>query len=69
MCGLDVINPKTGAADPKLREKILQAAYDRGLILLGCGESAIRFCPPLCITAEELETGVALFDQAIASVG
>jgi 4-aminobutyrate aminotransferase len=69
MCGLDVINPKTGTADPKLREKILQAAYDRGLILLGCGETAIRFCPPLCITKEELETGVALFDQAIASVG
>src|SRR4051812_31056854 len=69
MCGLDVINPKTGTADPKLRENILQAAYDRGLILLGCGETAIRFCPPLCITKEELETGVALFDQAIASVG
>lgn len=68
MCGVDVLNPKTGAADPKLREKILQAAYDRGMILLGCGETAIRFCPPLCITAEELETGLALFDQAIASV-
>jgi 4-aminobutyrate aminotransferase len=67
MCGVDVLNSKTGAADPKLREKILQACYDKGLILLGCGETAIRFCPPLCITADELETGLALFDQAIAA--
>ena len=39
-----------------------------GLIMLGCGEAAIRFCPPLCITQPELETGLALFDQAVASV-
>ena len=68
MCGADVINPATGRGDAKLRERILQAAYDRGLILLGCGEVAIRFCPPLCITSDELETGLAIFDDAVASV-
>jgi 4-aminobutyrate aminotransferase len=69
MCGVDVVNPSTAVADTKLRERILQACFDRGLIMLGCGESAIRFCPPLCITRDELETGLTLFDQAVASVG
>lgn len=68
MCGVDVVNPATGAGDAKLRERILQACYDRGLIMLGCGEVAIRFCPPLCITQAELETGLAIFEQAVASV-
>jgi len=27
------------------RETIVQTAFRRGLLLLGCGESAIRFCP------------------------
>ena len=68
MCGIEVINPTSGAADPRLRERILQACFRSGLIMLGCGEAAIRFCPPLCITQPELETGLALFDQAVASV-
>ena len=68
MCGVDVVDPGTGAGDAKLRERILQACFDRGLIMLGCGEIAIRFCPPLCITQAELETGLAIFEQAVASV-
>ena len=68
MCGVDVINPQTNTGDAKLRERILQTCFDRGLIMLGCGEIAIRFCPPLCITQQELETGLAIFEQAVASV-
>src|SRR5262249_20107691 len=42
--------------DPVLRDEVVQAAFRRGLLLLGCGESAIRFCPPLCISASQIET-------------
>src|SRR4051794_22269302 len=38
----------------QLRDDVVQAAFHKGLLLLGCGESAIRFCPPLCITAEQV---------------
>jgi 4-aminobutyrate aminotransferase len=51
-----------------LREQIVQAAFQRGLLLLGCGESAIRFCPPLCITAEQVETGLEILDSVIAEL-
>jgi 4-aminobutyrate aminotransferase len=67
MCGVDVIDTSTGGSNPKLRERILQAAYSHGLILLGCGETAIRFCPPLCVTQAELETGLNLFADAVES--
>ncbi|MCE9533720.1 MAG: acetyl ornithine aminotransferase family protein [Planctomycetes bacterium] len=64
MTAVDVV--KEGPA-PALREKIIQKAFHRGLLLLGCGESAIRFCPPLCITTEEVDVCLRLLDQAIGS--
>ncbi len=68
MCALDVISRKTGKGDAKRRERILQAAFQRGLILLGCGEHAIRFCPPLCINETQLDVGLKLFDEAVTTV-
>jgi 4-aminobutyrate aminotransferase len=55
--------------DPALRDAIVQAAFRRGLLLLGCGESAIRFCPPLCITAEQIETALEVLRQVLVAVG
>ena len=51
------------AATPALREQIVQASFRRGLLLLGCGESGIRFCPPLCITADQIETGLKILGE------
>ncbi len=67
MCGIDVLDPKTSALDPTRRQRILHAAFMRGLILLGCGESSIRFCPPLCMTETQLDVGLKLFEQAVAA--
>lgn len=67
MCAVDVINRRTGKGDAKLRQKILQGAFDRGLILLPCGEVAIRFCPPLCINDTQLDVGLKIFDEAVAA--
>jgi 4-aminobutyrate aminotransferase len=52
--------------DPVLRDAIVQSAFRRGLLLLGCGESAIRFCPPLCITAEQVETALEILGSVLA---
>ena len=50
------------------REKVIQAAFRRGLLLLGCGETAIRFCPPLCVTAAQVETGLRVLDGVLGAV-
>ncbi len=69
MCALDVVNRRTGKGDAKLRERILQGAFERGLILLPCGEVAVRFCPPLCMNETQLEVGLKLFEEAVAAIG
>ncbi|MSQ94517.1 MAG: acetyl ornithine aminotransferase family protein [Gemmataceae bacterium] len=53
-------SPTDPAPNPDLRETIVQTAFRRGLLLLGCGESAIRFCPPLCISADQVDTALRL---------
>ncbi len=50
------------------REQVIQTAFRRGLLLLGCGETAIRFCPPLCISAAQMETALAILDGVLGAV-
>jgi 4-aminobutyrate aminotransferase len=54
------------AADAELRDKIEMACYQKGLIILGCGNNAIRWSPPLILTKENVDVALEIFDQAIA---
>ena len=51
---------------PEFRKDVLEACFRRGLILLGAGEKAIRFCPPLIVTAEEVQTAVGILGEGLA---
>jgi 4-aminobutyrate aminotransferase len=67
MTAVDVVGAE-GTPDPVRREVVVQAAFRRGLLLLGCGESAIRFCPPLCITAAQVETALGILDAVLTEL-
>jgi 4-aminobutyrate aminotransferase len=64
MVAMDIY--QDGKPAPGLRDELVQAAFRRGLLLLGCGESAIRFCPPLCISAEQISTALAILANVLA---
>jgi 4-aminobutyrate aminotransferase len=66
MIGLEV-QDAGGLPAPLLRDRIVELAFHRGLLLLPCGASTIRFCPPLCLTARQVEIGLALLDSAMAA--
>ena len=63
MTAVDIV--KNGQADPKGRDELIQTAFRHGLLLLGCGENAVRFCPPLCVTAEQIGTALRLFGDML----
>jgi 4-aminobutyrate aminotransferase len=67
MIGVDVIGPRSGKADAKLRQRIAYAAFERGLLLLPCGEFGIRFCPPLCINKTQIDVGLKILDEVLAA--
>ena len=48
-------------------EAVQLASFERGLLVLECGESSLRFCPPLIVDAEAVDTAVRIFGEAIAA--
>ena len=50
----------------KLRDLVVDRAFELGLLTLGCGSSTIRVSPPLCITKAEIDEGLAILEQAIS---
>jgi|SRR5579884_61958 len=44
------------------------AAFERGLLLLGCGRSTIRLAPPLIIDDEDVEIALNILDESLASL-
>jgi 4-aminobutyrate aminotransferase len=47
------------------RDALLRAAFEHGLLLLGGGESVVRFTPPLIINAEEVEVALEILETAV----
>jgi len=47
------------------RDHVLEEAYRRGLILLGCGRSSIRYIPPLIVRREEIDEAIEILDESI----
>jgi 4-aminobutyrate aminotransferase len=59
---------KTKEHATKLRDDIEVEAYKRGLILLGCGRSSIRYIPPLIVTEDNINEAVDILDATIDAV-
>ncbi|KAI1816603.1 acetylornithine and succinylornithine aminotransferase [Poronia punctata] len=46
---------------------IVNAARERGLLVITCGTNTLRFVPPLIINEEEIQTGLDILAEAIKS--
>ncbi|MCI4323390.1 MAG: acetyl ornithine aminotransferase family protein [Thermoplasmata archaeon] len=53
------------APDAKLRDRIVEESYRRGLLLLPCGKSSIRYIPPLLIQRDQIDEAAEILDGAI----
>jgi len=68
MQALEIVRPgATPSPDAARRDEIVQAAFRRGLLLLGCGESALRFCPPLCVTAAQVQAALEILEGVFSA--
>jgi len=48
-----------------LRDDIVDRAFERGMLTLGCGQSTIRLSPPLSTTKREVDEALIIFEEAI----
>jgi 4-aminobutyrate aminotransferase len=65
MVGVEFIK-ENGETAPELRDRIEMACFNKGLIILGCGDSTIRWSPPLILTKDNVDVALEIFDEAIA---
>jgi 4-aminobutyrate aminotransferase len=69
MVGVELVKDRmTKESAPDLRDRVVQSAFQNGLLLLGCGESTIRFCPPLIIGEAEVDTGLSIFEKVVREI-
>lgn len=67
MIGVEMVkDARTKEPAEELREQIINNAFKRGLLLLGCGKSTIRFAPPLNVTRQEVDEALQIFEEALS---
>jgi 4-aminobutyrate aminotransferase len=67
MIGMELVRDRgTKEMASTERDEIVQLCFRRGLLLLGCGMSTIRFCPPLVVTKEQCDVAVKILDDVLA---
>ncbi|MGC9159411.1 MAG: acetyl ornithine aminotransferase family protein [Terracidiphilus sp.] len=67
MIGVELVEDKaTRKPAPALRDRVETLAFERGLMILGCGETTLRLCPPLIISEEEAMVALDILEEALA---
>ena len=70
MIGVEFVRADgSGTPDAGLRDQAMNKCFEKGLLLLGCGESTLRFCPPLIVTEDESAKAAEIFDAALSELG
>ena len=49
-------------------EEVQWAAFQRGLLVLECGKSAVRLAPALVVSEAEMATGLRIFAESVAAI-
>jgi 4-aminobutyrate aminotransferase len=66
MIGVEFVKDKsTKEPNEGIRNMVEKYGFEHGLLLLGCGKSVIRLAPPLCITKQEIDEGLEIFEHAV----
>jgi 4-aminobutyrate aminotransferase len=66
MIGIEIVkDQKTREAAPLLRDRIVDLAFERGLLILGCGETSLRLAPPLVVQEGEVDVALEILEECI----
>ena len=69
MIGVELV--KTDGArtpDVELRNQVVLKAFEKGLLLLGCGASTVRFSPPLIVEKSHCDTAIDILEETLTEL-
>jgi 4-aminobutyrate aminotransferase len=66
MIGIELVrDQKTKEKAPELRDRVIHAAFNKGILVLGAGENTLRIAPPLIVDEEQADFAVRTLDACI----
>jgi 4-aminobutyrate aminotransferase len=69
MIGVELVKDKqTKEPAKELRDKLVYRAFEKGILLIACGQNAFRICPPLLIDEEQANFAVNTIDSLLTEV-
>jgi 4-aminobutyrate aminotransferase len=69
MIGMELVTDQVSKTPAKkLCDALVTRAFHKGLILLSCGQSTVRFMPPLMISRGDVDEAVELLEGALVDV-
>ena len=69
MIGVEIIKDKeTKEYGNEERDRIVELAFERGILFLGCGPSTVRIAPPLVVTKDEADAAMDALEESIEIV-
>jgi 4-aminobutyrate aminotransferase len=69
MVAIELVRDRT-TKEPAVQERdaLVQRCFRKGLLLLGCGANTVRFCPPLVINEQDVDSAVRILDEALTEL-
>ena len=69
MVGVELVQDRENKKPAReWRNEIIKNAFEKGLLLLGCGENSVRFCPALTVTTDEIDTCLSILNEVVKKV-
>lgn len=69
MIGIELVKDKaTREPATALRNRVETLAFEKGLMILGCGETSLRLCPPLIVSENEATVALDILEEALTQV-
>jgi 4-aminobutyrate aminotransferase len=66
MIGVEIVkDQQTRESAPAVRDRIVDLAFERGLLILGCGENSIRLAPPLIVNEHEIAVALEILEECV----
>jgi len=66
MIGIELVKDKaTREPATAVRNRVETLAFERGLMVLGCGETTLRLCPPLIVSEQEATVALDILEEAL----
>ncbi len=70
MIGIEFVADKhTKSPAGEQRDHIVELAFEKGILFLGCGPNTLRLCPPLIVTKQQADLALDVLEDCIKRVG